>query len=123
MDTLHQRSLVEAGKTLVADDDIRVVHDQALGFVGTVTIHFHAGRTISAFRRGQMDMAQVLRIAGTPIVPVARFLRIVALLVPRGYGPILARAAPAIWLLLVTQTAGQVVGYVAGAGDSPNRVQ
>ena len=56
-------------------------------------------------------------------MPAARFARVVALTAPRGYGPRLLQAAPAIWLLLVTQTVGQVVGYVAGPGDSPRRVQ
>ena len=123
MDALHQRALQAAGGTLVADDDIRVVHDQSLGFVGTVLIHFHAGRTMAGFRRQRMDVRQLVRLAATPLIPVARFGRVAALTAPRGYFPQLTRAAPAIWLLMVAQTVGQVAGYVLGPGDSPNRVQ
>jgi len=123
MDALHQRELAASGAALIADDGIRVVHDQSLGFGGTIAIHFHAGRTFAGFRRQQMDARQAVRILATPIVPVARFIRTVRLARPKGYGRELLRAAPAIWLLLVAQTAGQVVGYAAGPGDSPNHVQ
>lgn len=51
MDTLHQRSMTASGGALIADDAIRVVHDQSLGFGATLAIHYHAGRTISGFRR------------------------------------------------------------------------
>jgi hypothetical protein len=99
------------------------VHDQSLGFGGTVAIHFHAGRTFAGFRRRHKDAGQALRILATPIVPVARFVRTARLASAKGYGRELLRATPAIWFLLVVQTAGQVVGFVAGPGDSPNRVQ
>lgn len=123
MDVLHQRALAASGATLIADDRIRVTHDQSLGFVGTVVIHFHAGRTMAGFRRQHLDARQLVRLAATPLIPVLRFGRIVALTAPRGYGPQLRRAGAAIWLLLVTQTVGQVVGYLAGPGDSPRQVQ
>jgi len=123
MDALHQRQLAASGALLIADDRIRVVHDESLGFAGTVAIHFHAGRTFGGFRRQRKDAGQALRILTTPIVPVARFLRTSRVASAKGYGPELLRAAPAIWLLLVAQTAGQVVGFAAGPGDSPNRVQ
>jgi hypothetical protein len=123
MDALHQRALAASGAALIADDGIRVVHDQSLGFGGTVAIHFHAGRTFAGFRRRHKDAGQALRILATPIVPVARFVRTARLASAKGYGRELLRATPAIWFLLVVQTAGQVVGFVAGPGDSPNRVQ
>jgi hypothetical protein len=123
MDALHQRALAASGAALIADDRIRVVHDQSLGFVGTVAIHYHAGRTYAGFRRQRMDLSQAMRILATPIVPIARFVRTARLVGPKGYGPELVRAAPAIWFLLVVQTAGQVVGYMSGPGDSPNHVQ
>jgi hypothetical protein len=123
MDGLHQRELASSGKALIADDGIRVVHDQSLGFAATIAIHYHAGRTFTGFRRQHMDARQAIRLLATPVVPFARFVRTVRLLAPKGYGPELVRATPAIWLLLVAQTAGQLVGYVAGPGDSPRGVQ
>jgi hypothetical protein len=123
IDTLHQRMLAASGAALIADDGIRVVHDQSLGFGGTVVIHFHAGRTFAAFRRQRRDAGQVARLLATPLVPVARFIRTARIVASKGYGPELLRATPAIWLLLVAQTAGQVLGFAAGPGDSPTKVQ
>ena len=86
-------------------------------------IHFHAGRTMAGFRRQHLDARQVIRVAATPVIPFARFARVVALTGPKGYVGQLLSVAPAMWLLLVSQTVGQVVGYIAGPGDSPRQVQ
>ena len=123
MDALHQRALASSGAALIADDRIRVVHDQSLGFTGTVAIHYHAGRTFGGFRRHHRDLRQVVRMLATPVIPIARFMRTARLVTGKGYGRELRRAAPAIWLLLVAQTAGQVVGFISGPGDSPGKVQ
>ncbi len=123
MDGLHQRHLAAEGAILLNDDSIRVVHDQSLGFVGTTAIHYNAGRTMSGFRRQHMDAVQWLRILGAPVIPFARWIRAVVLLSPRGYGLLLVRCAPAMLLLLYSQGVGQFVGYLAGPGDSPGKVQ
>lgn len=99
------------------------MHDQPLGFGGTVAIHYHAGRTFGGFRRQHRDLGQIVRILATPVVPIACFVRTARIVSAKGYGPQLRRAAPAIWLLLVAQTAGQIVGFVLGPGDSPGKVQ
>jgi hypothetical protein len=123
MDGLHQRHLAATGATLLSDDTIRVLHDQSLGFRGTTAIHYNAGRTMSGFKRQHMDAVQWLRVIGAPIIPLARFARAVALLTPRGYGPQIARSGPAMLWLLYSQGVGQFVGYLAGPGDSPGKVQ
>jgi hypothetical protein len=122
IDVLHQRELARQGAILLSDDTIRVSHVQPLGFRGTTAINFHAGRTISGFRRKRMDVVQVARILGAPFMPLARYVRTVAFLAPKGYGPLLIRCTPAILWLLYAQGLGQLIGYVAGAGDSPRRV-
>jgi hypothetical protein len=123
MDGLHQRKLSEAGAALRNDDSIRVSHDQSLGFRGTTAIHYNAGRTISGFKRRRMTAIDVLRIVGAPFVPLARYVRLVVLHARRGYGPLVARMTPAILWLLYSQGLGQFVGYLAGPGDSPGKVQ
>ena len=123
MDGIHQADLQKAGASFVSDDSIRVVHDQSLGVDGTARIHFHAGRTISGFRRQRMDAVQVARLVGSFFVPLARFGVTVKRTAGRGYVAQLVRGAPAILLLLYVQAAGQLVGYVLGAGDSPKKVR
>ena len=123
MDGLHQKGLAAAGAVLLNDDTIRVGHDQSLGFRGTTAIHYNAGRTMSGFRRRRLTAVDVARIVGAPVVPLARFARMVQLLAPRGYGPRLIRCTPAILWFLYAQGVGQFIGYIAGPGDSPMKVQ
>src|SRR5687768_7406475 len=73
MDVLHQKELLERGELLVADDRIRIAHDQSLGFAGTTVVHFHAGRTMSGFRRQTMSAVDWMRFVGAFLIPFARF--------------------------------------------------
>jgi hypothetical protein len=122
MDALDQRELARAGALLVHDDSIRVAHVQALGFRGTTALHFHAGRTISGFYRKRMNAVHVARILGAPIVPLARFIRALVVLAPKGNRSLLVRCTPAMLWLFYSQGLGQFIGYVAGEGDSPRHV-
>jgi hypothetical protein len=122
VDVLHQSALARDGAVLLHDDSIRVVHVQPLDLRATAAINFHAGRTISAFRRKRMDPVQVARIVGTPVVPIARYVRAVRLLAPKGYGRQLLQCTPAMLLLLSIQAVGQTVGYIAGPGNSPRQM-
>jgi hypothetical protein len=123
MDVLHQKMLRERGELLVADDRIRISHVQSLGFGPTTTIHYHAGRTISGFRRRTMGATDWVRFIGALFVPLARFGRIVAIGTRKGYGGRLLRGGPAILWLLYAQGLGQFIGYLRGAGDSANQLQ
>ncbi len=123
MDVLHQKMLAERGDLLVADDRIRISHVQSLGFGPTTTIHYHAGRTISGFRRRTMHPTDWVRLIGAPFVPLARFGRIIVIGARKGYGPRMLRGGPAILWLLYAQGLGQFIGYVRGAGESANPLQ
>jgi hypothetical protein len=123
MDTLHQRELLAGGGAMIADDSIRVLHDQSLGWAGTIRIHYHAGRTFTGFVRRRMDMAGRARLAGVLVIPYARFARAIVIGRRKGYGPILWRTWPLILLLYIVQGAGQVIGFAAGPGDSPRKVR
>jgi hypothetical protein len=123
MDVLHQKMLQERGELLVADDRIRVSHVQSLGFGPTTVIHYHAGRTISGFRRETMSAIDWIRFVGAFVVPIARFGRIVAIGSRKGYTRRLLQGAPAIVWLLYSQAVGQFLGYARGAGDSANQLQ
>ncbi len=123
LDVLHQRALHQSGGILLAEDAIRVVHDQSLGLRGTTAIHFHAGRTFAGFLRQRMDAMAWARCLGVPVVPFVRFGRVVIVGLRKGYGRTIARTWPAILFLFLAQAVGQAVGFAAGVGDSPRRVQ
>ncbi len=123
LDVLHQRALKGSGGSLVADDSIRVVHDQPLSLDETIRIHFHAGRTFAGFLRRRMDRQAKVRLMGVLLIPYVRFARAVSVGAQKGYGPVLARAWPMMLLLYLVQAAGHVAGFASGPSDSPRRVQ
>jgi hypothetical protein len=123
LDTWHQKQLLASSATLRNDDSIRVLHDQPLGFRGMTAIHFHAARTFAGFRRRRFGPIDAVWLLGAPVLPVVRTLRVLVLLVPRGYGRTLARCTPAILWLFYTQALGHLVGYLLGPGNSPGKLQ
>jgi hypothetical protein len=123
MDLLHQNALRARGEQLLADDSIRVAHDQSLDFRDHLVSHFNAGRTMSGFRRQQMRATDWIRFAGSFLVPWARFARVVVIGVRRGYGRQVASTSPAMLCLLFAQAVGQFLGYLRGPGDSAARLQ
>lgn len=123
MDVLHQRQLNERGEQLRTIDRIRVSHDQSLGIVGTTLIHFHAGRTMSGFRRQQMDLTQWARAVGAFVIPWLRLARIVVRGSRSAYRGRILPSVPWMLWLLYSQAAGQFVGYILGPGASAHRVQ
>jgi len=123
LDGLHQRDLRRQGALLFADDSIRVDHEQAESLSSYTKLHFHAARTFAGFLRGDMDRQSWFRFLAVGFVPYLRLGRAVVLLGRRGYTPTLRRAWPVMLWLLYAQAAGHLLGFVAGAGDSPRRVR
>jgi hypothetical protein len=56
------------------------------------------------------------------VLPYARFGRTLRLARQRGYGDVARLAWPQMLWLLWCQAAGQLMGFVAGPGDSPRRL-
>jgi hypothetical protein len=111
------------GETLVNDERIRIIHHQSMGILGTATAEFHNGRTIAGFRRRMMERGDVLRIVGFPVLALYRSLRSIRIAlgkrVPR---TALVSAIPLIFFLQYAHGAGELLGYLAGPGDSPRRL-
>lgn len=122
LDGLHQRDLRERGALLVADDSIRVAHDQSGSLAMYTAVHFHAGRTFAGFLRGEMDRQAWFRFLALVLIPYLRLGRAILVLNQRGFRPILRRAWPIMLWLLYVQAAGHLVGFLAGPGDSPRQV-
>jgi hypothetical protein len=121
-DWLHQRDMLERGGFLLADDTIRVAHDQSYNLARFTALHFHAGRTVGGFLRRDLDRRARLRLLAVGLIPYVRFGRLIGLLNTRGHGPIVRRAWPIMIWLLYAQTAGQFIGSLVGPGNSPRRV-
>ena len=115
------------GEELVADDSIKVRHNQSQGLVGTSRAEFDNGRTIAGYRRRQMTRGDWMRIALSPVLPSYRAVR--QMRIVRGKrmqeGMTTARIAQAlpihVWFQYCAM-AGELLGYAAGPGDSPRHL-
>jgi hypothetical protein len=122
MHTLND-ALAACGATLIADESVRVVHDQRLSLRVHSAGHFHNGRSIAASRLPQLGwrrVAYAFGALGLPPVMLGRTLR--AVLPKRRYGRQLLLGLPAMCWLLLCHAAGELAGYVSGPGCSPERV-
>jgi hypothetical protein len=124
MEFLFNRELRERGERLVADGRILVHHHQSHGFLRTCASHFHNGRSIAGFRLADLTgLERLARIGSTIILPPFLLYLTLRNVTRKGRleGAILA-SAPLLLPLVVCHAAGELVGYVAGPGDSPRRI-
>src|SRR4051794_5107182 len=115
------------GEQLVADDTIRVRHNQSQGLIGTSLAEFDNGRTIAGYRRREMTRGDWLRIASSPLLPSYRAVRQMRIVrskqMPEGMTTSrMAKALPAHLWFQYCAMAGELLGYAAGPGDSPRRL-
>jgi hypothetical protein len=119
MAILHTRALGRAGARLINDDRIVVDHHESLRPAATSLIHFDDGRTISGFRRTNMGGGDWARLAVAPLLPLYRAARVVRTTVAKGRGRTVFGSLPWLLWLEYCHEAGEVVGYLRGAGRSP----
>ena len=121
---LYVRQLRQAGGKFFTDNEVRVHHVQSYGFWKTFSIHYHNGRSIAGYRKpGLSGSRRLLRLASCFVLP--------AFLVGRSTYPILQKrrfrkelllSFPLMILLACCHALGEVVGYCAGPGHSPERL-
>ena len=121
-DWIHQRDLHDRGGVLIADDTIRVAHDQSCSLAEFTAMHFHAGRATAGFLRGELTPRGRLRLLAIGVAPYIRLARVIGTLNERGHGPAARRAWPIMLWLLYAQAAGQFIGSLSGPGDSARRL-
>jgi hypothetical protein len=115
------------GEELVADDSIRVRHNQSQGLLRTSLAEFDNGRTIAGYRRREMSKGDWLRIASAPVLPTYRAVRQMRIVRAKKQQPgmttsRMAQVLPAHLWLQYCAMAGELLGYATGPGDSPNRL-
>ncbi len=110
---------------LVLDDAIVVDHVQSHGRRGSLAVHFHNGRTTTGLPRRRLPPRERARRIVDSVLLVPRHL--VETLREVAGRPGERRAAlPAIpWVvaLLCAHATGQIVGVLAGPGDSPHALE
>jgi hypothetical protein len=115
------------GEELVADDSIKVRHNQSQGLRGTSLAEFDNGRTIAGYRRRQMGRGDWMRIALSPVLPTYRAVRQMRIVRGKQMQPgmtttRIAQTLPAHLWFQYCAMAGELLGYATGPGDSPKRL-
>jgi len=121
----YHRELARRGERLVADPDIVVDHIQRGDFRTHAHGHFHNARSIAGLHAKKLGIGhRVLRAGATVVLPPLMFARTVRFLFRKGRlrGRELA-SLPWVAVLLWWHAAGELVGYLHGAGRSPLEVQ
>lgn len=124
MEFLFNRELRDRGERLVADGRILVHHHQSHGIRRTCASHFHNGRSIAGFRLPELrGLERLARIGSTVVLPPFLLWLTLRNVAWKGRleGGILA-SVPLLLPLVVCHAAGELIGYVAGPGDSPRRI-
>jgi hypothetical protein len=118
----HQLELSKRGEKVLMDDRLRCSHVQSGGVKRAVKRTWHAARAGAAMRREKLTPRQAVRIALTPVLPIWYSAAIARQVIARRYHRRDALAsAPYIVGFLGIRAVAEVVGYVAGMGDSGNR--
>ena len=124
MEFLFNRELRGRGERLVAHGRTLVHHHQSHGIRRTCAAHFHNGRSIAGFRLADLNgVERLARIGSTAVLPP--FLLYLTLRNVAGKGRLrddILASAPLLLPLVVCHAAGELIGYIAGPGNSPNHL-
>lgn len=118
----HQRMLAARGEVLLIDDRLRVSHIQSQGAMGMITISWHSARAQAGMRRERMSGRELVRFAASPVAPLVYAALIASAVARQRYATrAFVTSSPMILGLLALRAAAEVVGYLAGPGDSLRR--
>ncbi len=88
----------------------------------SMRLRFHGGRVFGASRARRWPLARrIAYTAAAPLIPLIRLRRIVAQVWRRRGATLPTSAFPALILLLVCDAAGEMAGYLLGAGAEAQR--
>ena len=103
----------------------RLAHINPSTLRATAALRFDAGRLYGARRASEAGWGvakRALYVAAGPLIPFLRYKRLSSELLGRPPAGLAPTARPALFLGLVFDAAGQMLGYVAGAGGAPGRL-
>jgi hypothetical protein len=120
VETMLQQELASRGHTLLRTADARTAHLNFSRFLPSLPLRFLGGRLFASGRaRGWSAGKRTMYMLGAPLIPLVRLRRIVRTMarVPEQRA-LLPRILPMLWLTLLVDAAGELVGYALGAGRS-----
>ena len=123
-ETVLHFDLTRRGRRLFLEPRARAAHLNFALWRVWLPVQYHCGRVFAGSRAAQWPLLRkAFYSAASPFIPAVRLVRIVReLLKPDRPRHLIPRLLPALAVGLVCDGAGQMVGYLAGAGRSPDRV-
>jgi GT2 family glycosyltransferase len=113
-----------SGYQLYLESAAKVSHLNFERLPSWIRAQFHSGRLFAVVRARRRPRSwRLLYAIGAPLIPVVRFWRILRQL--RGHGPQLGRPGgvfPLIMVGLAVSSAGEMMGYALGSGDSQRQL-
>jgi Glycosyl transferase family 2 len=112
------------GHRLYLEPAARTLHINFTGYAASARLRFHGGRLFAAARARPWSRARRLAYtAAAPLLPVVLFRRLRAQVQQRGLSSTLPRhVIPALLFLLICSAAGELAGYLLGAGAEAGRI-
>jgi len=117
-ETILQWDLRRRGHRLYLEPKARTFHENFTAPLSSTILRFYGGRLFAASRARDWSVwRRLLFTCGSPLIPLVRFSRLV-----RELGRIdrprhlLPRVAPMLFIALLCDGAGEMVGYAFGAG-------
>ncbi len=124
-----RQTLRARGGKLYNEDRIRVWHVQSLGVWGNCMIHFHDGRTLAGFRRARLSVGLwIVRLCKTLLLPLRVLVNTPRIVLRTAWNkPVYRQPAlcslPWLAVVLCFHYTGELVGHLAGPGNSPNHMR
>lgn len=122
-----QDDLLARGYELYFEPAARTHHDNVSGFRSTLGLQFQRGRFFGgqrAARERWPAWRRVVYAASMPLFPLMQLRHVAPDLRRIGVGRSeFALLGPSLAVVLAAMAVGEAVGYVAGAGDAPDRIE
>jgi predicted dehydrogenase len=123
-ETVLHYQLVDRGHRLYVEPRARTAHFNIARWGIWPKVQFHSGRVFAGSRAaGWSTGRKLFYAAASPLIPFVRLVRLCReLLLPNRPRHMLPRLLPALMLGLLSDGAGQLMGYLAGPGRSRERL-
>jgi hypothetical protein len=119
----HLLELQREPDRVAADPALVVHHYQHASRTDASVLHFHDGRAITGLRRSRMRRGDWIRLGVIGVLPYVRSARVIRAVARKGrLAPEVVRALPLMLWLQWCFTAGELTGYIGGAGDSAKQL-
>ena len=120
------RKVLQAGHPFAFAPQARIHHVNPSTLRATAALRFDAGRLYGARRAsdGRWNaLKRLLYVGAGPLIPIVRYKRLRAdMLGDKRPRDAAGATSPALFLGLVFDAAGQMIGYAAGPGAAPRRL-